>query len=199
MIQPKRLWLVVVAAALFASCGDATPSRPATSAGPSATARAGTSAPNASPTPVRQSQQPTPSATPPYRFAIDDPGPAQEAGTILFGALSGPVSDGVIEPFRTWPEGGMTYEAPISFGAFWGSPVGASQIRITLYRVRGGTLDRVWSDVKRVDASATGFLDRLVPFKGPGTYRLEVTRDSELLAWGTAHLGPKCETNCSGG
>lgn len=78
-------------------------------------------------------------------------------------------------------------------------PVGAPQIRITLYRVRGGTLEIVWSDVKRVDADATGYLDLLVPFKGLGTFRLEVTRGSELLAWGIANLGPKCKSDCSGG
>lgn len=123
----------------------------------------------------------------------------QEPGTIIFGSLPGPLSAAWLEPFLTWPDEGLTYEARVAFGAFWGAPLGASAIRITLYRVQGGTLHLVWSDVKRVGPEATGYLDELVPFKGPGTYRLEVTRRSALLAWGVAFMGPRCETNCSGG
>lgn len=113
--------------------------------------------------------------------------------------MPGPLSDAWLEPFLTWPEGGLTYEAEVAFGAFWGEPSGAAQIRITLYRLKGGTLDLVWSDTKQVDAGATGYLNELVPFSGPGTYRLEVTNGSTLLAWGVAFMGPRCETNCSGG
>jgi hypothetical protein len=87
-----------------------------------------------------------------------------------------------------------------AYGAYWGDPVGASRIRISLYRVSGGTLDLVWSDVKSVDPDATGLFDDLVPFASPGTYRLEITNGSNLLAWGIARMGPKCGgTRCSGG
>jgi hypothetical protein len=157
-----------------------------------------------SPLPVASPSTPTTSASlsaaPPYRILLGDEVIVQESGTIIFGSLQpGRVSDAWLEPYLTWPEGGLTYEARIAFGAFWGAPVGGSQIRITLYRVTRGTLQLVWSDTKAVAQDAMGFLDELVPFKGPGTYRLEVTRGSELLAWGLAHMGPRCESNCSDG
>ena len=57
----------------------------------------------------------------------------------------------------------------------------------------------IWSQTRPVDPEATGYLDELVPFEGPGTYRLEVTRGADLLAWGIAHMGPLCKSNCSGG
>ncbi len=128
----------------------------------------------------------------------DDEAP-QDAGTVWYGNLTGPPSSVRLEPILRWPKGGLTYEGLRAFGAFWGEPVGAARIRISLYRVSGGTLDLIWSDLKRTEPAATGYLDDLVPFRGPGTYRLEVTRGSELLAWGVAHLGPRCEVNCLGG
>ena len=137
---------------------------------------------------------------PPYRIIAGDEVIVPAPGTIIFGSLPlGPRSDGFLEPYLTWPEGGLTIDAEVAFVAFWGQPLGASQIRITLYRVAGETLRLVWSDQKRVGPDATGFMDELVPFKAPGTYRLEVTRGATLLAWGLAHMGPRCETNCSGG
>lgn len=140
-----------------------------------------------------------PSPAPPYRIQLGDESIEQKPGTIIFGSLPGPVEEGRLDPYVTWPEVGLTYEAALAFGAFWGGPVRASKVRITLYRMGGGTLHLVWSDTKALDPAATGYLDALVPFKGPGTYRLEVTRGSELLAWGLARLGPRCESNCSGG
>lgn len=141
----------------------------------------------------------SPSATPPYRVQLGSQSVEQEPGTILFGSLPGPLEEARLEPYLTWPPDGLTYEATVAFGAFWGRPARASQISITLHRVSAGTLHLVWSDAKRVDPKTTGYLDALVPFKGPGTYRLEVTVGSELLAWGLAHMGPRCESNCSGG
>jgi hypothetical protein len=155
------------------------------------------------PMPTRASRPPadasaTPAPTPPY---TTHPGPQvpQEPGTIIFGSIPGPLEEALIEPYVTWPEGGLPYDARTAFGAFWGGPAGTSQIGITLYRVRSGTLDLVWTDSKRIDPDATGFFDELVPFRGPGTYRLEVTRGPTLLAWGLAFMGPRCVTNCSGG
>jgi len=199
-----RLSLVIAGAVLCASCGDVVPSRTTSTVDPSPAVLVETPAPTAASiaTPTAPAPSPMASATPPYRLddlGSDMEGRAQEPGTIIFGALSGPVSDARIEPFWTWPDGGMTYEFRFAFGAFWGGPARAPQIRITLYRLKGGTLDRVWSDVKDIDPDATGYLDTLVPFDGPGTFRLEVTRSSDLLAWGVAHLGPKCESDCSGG
>lgn len=164
----------------------------------------GTPAETATPAPVISAQPATPSpsppATPPYRIILSGEAVLQEPGTIIFGSLRGRLADAWLEPFLTWPERGLTVEAEVAFGAFWGEPLGASQITITLYRLKGGTLDLVWADMKRISPDATGYLDELVPFKGPGTYRLEVTRGSMLLAWGVAFMGPRCgETNCSGG
>ncbi len=98
-----------------------------------------------------------------------------------------------------WPEAGYPYDWRYAFGAFWGEPVEASKIRITLYRVTEGTLRLEWSDTKRVTPDATGYLDELVRFKGPGAYRLEVTRGSDLLAWVVAKMAPRCDQSCSGG
>ena len=155
------------------------------------------------PMPTRASRPPanpseTPAPSPPYTAHPELQVP-QAPGTIIFGSIPGPLEDAWIEPYVTWPEGGMTYEARMAFGAFWGGRAGTSQIRITLYRVRGGTLDLVWTDSKRISPNATGFFDELVPFRGPGTYRLEVTRGPDLLAWGLAFMGPRCVSNCSGG
>lgn len=195
-------------AALCASCGNVVPSRPASPAigspAPTASRPAPTISPTASPIePVGSTPAPTPSASapagPPYRIILSGGLVPQEPGTIIFGSLPGTVADAWLEPFLTWPDGGLTYEAKVAFGAFWGEPAGVSEIRITLYRLGGGTLDLVWSDQKRISPDATGYLDGLVPFKGPGTYRLEVTRGPILLAWGIAYMGPRCETNCSGG
>jgi hypothetical protein len=123
----------------------------------------------------------------------------QEPGTVIFGSLRDLVKEAYLEPFLTWPKDGITIDAPVAFGAFWGGPANTSEIRITLYRVSNGTLRLVWTDTKQVKPDAAGYLDELVPFKGLGTYRLEVTRGSALLAWGVAHMGPRCEANCSGG
>ena len=136
---------------------------------------------------------------PPYRVQLGDVVVTQEPGTIIFGSLPGGLSADLLEPYLTWPEGGLTIDADVAFGAFWGRPVEASEIRITLYRVAGGTLRLVWSDRKDVAPGSAAYLDELVPFAAPGTYRLEVTRGSTLLAWGVAHMGPRCVTDCSGG
>ncbi|TFG68065.1 MAG: hypothetical protein E4H24_04580 [Thermomicrobiales bacterium] len=146
------------------------------------------------------SPTPTPSsATPPYTIEGDN-NPPQPPGTIWIGTFSGDPSEKRLEPYLTFPEGGLTISVRPAYGAYWGDPVGASRIRISLYRVSGGTLDLVWSDVKSVDPDATGLFDDLVPFASPGTYRLEITNGSNLLAWGIARMGPKCGgTRCSGG
>lgn len=209
MPVPKRIGLLIVAAAWCGACGDVMPSPPSLSASVSPAPTV-----SAPPLPVEPSARATtpaasppeatpsgsPSITPPYRVRLGDEEIVQQPGTIIFGSLPlGLGSDGFLEPYLTWPDGGLTIDAEVAFGAFWGQPLGASEIRITLYRVSGGTLRLVWSDTKPVAPEAIGYLDELVPFKAPGTYRLEVTRGSTLLAWGLAHMGPRCETNCSGG
>ncbi len=196
-------FFVLAIAALCASCGDAIPSPSVAPASPSPTTKAETPTPTTRPagSPSAPSISPDPTAptpTPPYDIEYDDEAP-QEAGTVWFGNLTGAPSSVRLEPVLQWPKGGLTYEGLRAFGAFWGEPIGVSRIRISLYQVSGGTLDLIWSDLKRIEPDATGYLDDLVPFKGPGTYRLEVTRGLELLAWGVAHLGPRCEVNCSGG
>jgi hypothetical protein len=204
----SRIGLLLLAVALCASCGNVVPSPSAISASGSPAVRPATSGPTigstASPVVPSASPPPTPSAspsaTPPYRIALGDQVVQQKPGTIIFGSLPAGIEGAFLEPYLTWPKGGLTYEAEVAFGAFWGEPAGASQIRITLYRFTGGTLHLVWSDAKRVNPEATSYFDELVPFKGPGIYRLEVTRGSGLLAWGIAHMGPRCtETSCSGG
>jgi hypothetical protein len=141
----------------------------------------------------------SPGTEPPYRIILSGDQLPQEPGTIIFGSLPGRLSDAWLEPFLVWPEGGLTIDAEVAFGAFWGEPIGASLVMITLYQVESGILDLVWSDTKQIDVDATGYLDELVPFERPGTYRLEVTRDSTVLAWGVAFMGQRCEENCSGG
>jgi hypothetical protein len=204
-IQSIALGVLVIA---LAACATVEP-RPSTSTGPGESGAIESTSPSPTtslaplPMPTRASRPPadssaTPAPLPPY---TTHPGPQvpQEPGTIIFGSIPGPLEEALIEPYLTWPEGGLTYEARVAFGAFWGGPAGTSQIRITLYRVTNGTLDLVWSDSKLVSPEATGYFDELVPFRGPGTYRLEVTRGPDLLAWGLAFMGPKCVTNCSGG
>jgi hypothetical protein len=200
--------VLLVAAALCSSCGNVVPSSSAAPSGGSGDPVPSMSDPaettGATPVPPVFSQPPTtasasPAATPPYTTSTMPEAASQEPGTIIFGSLPGPLEERRLEPFVTWPEGGLTYEAAIAFGAFWGEPLRAPQIRITLYRVSGETLQLVWTDTKEVGPDATGYLDKLVPFTAPGTYRLEVTRGSRLLAWGIAFMGPRCEANCSGG
>ena len=207
MLFPQRIGLLMVAATLVASCADVVPSPSSdrtsvspdpTTVGPPSTEPSARATAAAS-SPPRATPSPSALTVPPYRVLLGLEAVVQEPGTILFGSSPGPISEARLEPFLTWPEGGMTIDAAVAFGAFWGKPVGASRIRITLYRVAGGTLQLVWSDMKSVPPATTGFFDALVPFKEPGTYRLEVTRGPTLLAWGLAHMGPRCESNCSGG
>jgi hypothetical protein len=139
----------------------------------------------------------SPLAPPPYTVLERGVLVRQEPGTILFGTLGPELT--WIAPFTTSARSDLTHEADVGFGAFWGQPVGAARIRVTLYRVTGGTLRLVWSVQKRVKPNATAFLDQLVPFKRPGTYRLEVTSGSMLLAWGLAVVHPPCQANCAGG
>jgi hypothetical protein len=202
-----RTGSIFLAAALCTACGTDVPSRPppaSPSNSPSEQAHSQTStgSPDSSSVPV-DSPPPRASAStapsPPYRVELGSQVVRQERGTILFGSLPGTVEDAWLEPYLTWPETGLTIDARVACGAFWGRPLGVSSIRITLYRVRSGTLHFVWSVTKRVNPDAMGYLDELVSFKAPGTYRLEVTRGSTLLAWGVAHMGPRCKTNCSGG
>lgn len=199
MSVARHVPFLLAVAAMGASCGDVVPSPSVALASPSPAAVAESPTPTARlvGSPIVPAISPEPSAAgwePPYDIEYDvEP---QLPGTIWFGGLSGPRR---LDPILEWPDAGFKYDFPFRFGAFWGEPIGALRIRISLYRVGGGTLDLIWSEVKRVEPDATGYLDDLVPFKGPGTYRLEVTRGSELLAWGVAHLGPKCKVNCSGG
>ena len=139
------------------------------------------------------------SAVPPYTIALGVDTIEQQSGTIVFGSLPGPLSDGVLEPYLTWPEDGLTIDAELAFGAFWGRPLKASDVTITLYRVVNGTTELEWSRKRDADPDATGYLGALPRFIRPGTYRLEVTRRSTLLAWGVAQMGPPCTSNCSGG
>jgi hypothetical protein len=199
-MDPRQIGLLLVAVALCASCGNLVPSPPAIreteSPAPTDSAAATPSAAVASPPAATPPASPAP--TPPYQIRLDEP-IVQEPGTVVFGELEGPASDIWLTAYLPWPERGYPYDGRYAFGAFWGEAVQASKIRITLYRITGGTLRLVWSDTKPVAPDATGYLDELVPFKGPGTYRLEVTRGSELLAWVVARMAPRCDQNCSGG
>lgn len=199
-MNPGRIGLFLVAAELCASCGNVVPSPPTARETqlPATTDRATATPPVAVASPPAPTAFASPAATPPYNIRLDEP-IAQERGTVVFGELEGPASDVWLTAYLPWPERGYPYDSRYAFGAFWGEPVKASKIRITLYRITGGTLRLVWSDTKPVTPDATGYLDELVPFKGPGMYRLEVTRGSELLAWVVAHMAPRCEQNCSGG
>jgi hypothetical protein len=136
----------------------------------------------------------SPAVMPPY--GTMDQGPPQKPGTIVFGTLE---ANGRINPFVGWPDAGLSIEYVYAFGAFWGKPVDATTIGITLYEVKAGTLHLVWTDAKKVSRAATGYLDTLVRFKRPGLYRLEVTRNGELLAWAMTKMEPPCVGNCSGG
>lgn len=136
----------------------------------------------------------SPTVMPPY--GTRSQGPPQQPSTIVFGWLE---ADGRINPFTGWPDAGLSIEYEYAFGAFWGRPVDATSIMITLYEVKGGTLHLVWTDTKEVPREATGYLDTLVRFERPGLYRLEVTRDDELLAWALTKMEPPCVTDCSGG
>jgi hypothetical protein len=206
---PRNQGLLVVAAALCVSCGSVVPPPSAAPASASAALTVDSPAPALSPAAspteaVASPPGPTPSAsplaTPPYTVLEGGVSVAQERGTILFGYPEQGRTPTWIAPFRTSTRSDLTHEAVVAFGAFWGQPVGASRIRVSLYRVTGGTLRLVWSVEKLVKPSATGYLDELVPFKRSGTYRLEVTHGSMLLAWGLAVLHEPCgETNCSGG
>jgi hypothetical protein len=207
-MNPGRIGLLLLAAALCASCESVVPSPPAvretqspsTTDGTTATPRVAVASPPAAPPPASPAATPpaSPAATPPYNIRLDEP-IAQEPGTVVFGELEGPDSDIWLTAYLPWPDKGYPYDWQYAYGAFWGEPVEASTIRITLYRITDGTLRLVWSDTKPVVPEATGYLDDLVPFKGPGTYRLEVTRGSELLAWVVARMAPRCDQNCSGG
>jgi hypothetical protein len=199
-----RLGLSVLAAAACASCGAVEPSDRAnpTSAPPVSQA----SAPAPSPSRTEPAFKPsastfasdlaTPAPTPPYRVGTGKWALEQEPGTIIFGSAPGGVEAGLLEPYITRQTGRpvrpfvVPFNWEVAFGAFWEEPVGHTQIRITLYRFTGGTLHLVWSDPKRVKQEATSYFDELVPFKGPGVYRLEVTDGSRLLAWGVVSLGP---------
>jgi hypothetical protein len=221
MIQSMNLVrqasLLLMIAVFCASCGEFPPSPTATpvtaSPTPAAETPTPTNQPAVSPTiPVTSPSPSGPSPTPPYGIEYDDEAP-QEPGTIWFGDVSGPRTDNRLEPLPSrclahprlvecasfWPRRGITYEALRAFGAFWGEPVDASRITISLYRLSGDTLDLVWSDVKDINPDAVGYFDDLAPFTSAGTYRLEVTRGPDLLASGVAHLGPRCKQNCSGG
>lgn len=198
----RALVILLAAAGASAGCADPAPSERVPS--PTSSPAPSDVTPFESPSPEPESSAPReatalPSTEPPYRIVLSGASLPQEPRTIIFGSLPGPVSDALLEPFLVWPDGGLTIDAEVAFGAFWGGPLGASQIGITLYRMESGTLDLVWSDTKPVDVDATGYLDELVPFERPGTYRLEVTHGSTLLAWGVAFMGPPCEGNCSGG
>ncbi len=204
-MKNRRAFVILLAAAgASAGCADLAPSErlpsPTSSLAPIEVTPVESPTSDAeSPTP-RATATTSPSMAPPYRIIIGGNPVRQEPGTILFGSIPGSISDALLEPFLVWPERGLTIDAEVAFGAFWGGPLGASQITITLYRVEDGTLDLVWSDTKRVGTDATGYLDALVPFRRPGAYRLEVTSGPLLLAWGVAFMGPPCgETNCSGG
>ena len=197
-----RIGLMFVVLAFCSACADFSPSptaRDTQSPGPTAEASAPTSSSVATP-PVAVGLPPaaSPAATPPYQIRLDEP-IVQEPGTVVFGELEGSPSDIWLTAYLPWPEKGYPYDGRYAFGAFWGEPVEASKIRITLYRMTQGTLRLVWSDTKSVRPDATGYLDELVPFKGPGTYRLEVTRGSDLLAWVVAKMAPRCDQGCSGG
>ena len=119
----------------------------------------------------------------------------QEPGTILFGSALGDP----LESYSGWPCCGITVGYPWDFGAYWGYPVGEDEIRVTLYRALDGTLSLVWTDVKAIDATATGYLDDIVPFEDAGIYRLEVTVGPEPIASTLVRLNPPCTKNCSGG
>jgi hypothetical protein len=128
----------------------------------------------------------------------------QRRGTIAFGRFT---DDGKLAAYWNRPQGVVGIpRARIgtgqlkAFGAFWGQPIGDDAVRITLYEVRGGTLHRVWSQSKRVDVVATGFADTIVPIAKPATYRMEVTRGNDVMAWGLLVVIPPCESlGCSGG
>jgi hypothetical protein len=207
MQNNRALVIVLAAASAMAGCAELTPSErassPTSSLGlevPPTESAAPVPESSASTPPTTSPSTPSPSPAPPYRIILGGNPVHQEPGTILFGSLPGPISDALLEPFPAWPERGLTIEAEVAFGAFWGGPLGASQITITLYRIEDGVLNLVWRDTKRVGTEETGYLDALVPFRRAGTYRLEVTRGATLLAWGVAFMGPPCgETDCSGG
>jgi hypothetical protein len=131
---------------------------------------------------------------PPY--GTMDQGPPQKPGTIVFGWLE---ADGRINPFTGWPDVALSIEYAYAFGAFWGRPVDATRITITLYEMKAGTRHLVWRETKRVTREATGYLDTLARFERPGLYRLEVTRDDELMAWALTKMGPPCVGTCAGG
>ena len=129
---------------------------------------------------------------PPYEFTVDDI--VQAPGTILFGDTH----RGTFDTFEGWPSG-ITMDWDYTYGAYWGERVGDDQIRVTLYRVRNGTLSRVWTDVKAIEPEATGYLDSIVRFAAPGVYRIEVTRGVEPIAWSLIRVGAPCTEDCSGG
>ena len=192
---------LVVAAVIVMSCAQAVPTAPVLPPSPSLSGIV--ASPEPSPTTTRTSpppaSSPAPVEQPPYSLERGGLVLQQEPGSIVFGQLQGDLEDARLEARVSWPDGGLTLDAVVAFGAYWGEPIEASSVRFTLYRVADGTLDRVWTDEKTIDPAATGYLDELVPFEAPGTYRLEATRDDSLLACGLAYMGPPCESDCSGG
>ncbi|HEY7130639.1 MAG TPA: hypothetical protein VH440_00220 [Candidatus Limnocylindrales bacterium] len=116
----------------------------------------------------------------------------------MFGELDGQDRIGT---YVGWPDAGLGTDHAYAFGAYWGQPIGATRIEVTLYEVKAETLHLVWTDSKPVKPDATGYLDTLVPFRRPGIYRLEVTRRNELVASALTRIEPACvgPTACSGG
>jgi hypothetical protein len=118
----------------------------------------------------------------------------QEAGTILFGDLAGDS----LSPFSGFPYG-FTIDRRWGFGAYFGRPVGATEVTVTLYRSVDGEWQVVWSEAKHVDPTTTGYAAHLADFAEPGLYRLDVGAGGVVLATALMRMEPPCVGTCTGG
>ena len=130
---------------------------------------------------------------PPYE--IYGGGGPQQRRTILLGAKDGDA----LEPYAAWPDGRFAVDAPLTYGAYWGEPAGATELRLAIYQVIDETLELVSSVMVTVDPSAMGHLDQLPAIARAGLYRVEITRGSEVLAWTLVLMDPPCGESCAGG
>ena len=168
-MNPWRIALVLVAVVLCASCGNVIPSPPAVreTASPAPTIDAAATPRVAVASPPAATPPPSPAATPPYQIRLDEP-IAQEPGTIVFGELEGSPSDIWLTAYLPWPEKGYPYDWRYAFGAFWGEPVEASKIRITLYRMTAGHASTRVVGHKARDPGCDGLPRRTGAVQGTG-------------------------------
>lgn len=94
---------------------------------------------------------------------------------------------------------GFGIDQDLGFGAYFGRPVGASSVTITLFELRNDAWREVWSDRKNIEPTDAGFADTLVRFVRPGLYRLDVVARDDLLASALMRMEPPCVRDCSGG